>query len=44
MQNILGLQGISYWVAILRRSDVNLVLPKPELVLESKLELAIEAN
>ena len=44
MQNILGLQGISYWVAIPRGLDVNLALPKPELVLESKLERAIEAN
>lgn len=44
MQNVLGLQGISYRVDIARGSDVNLPLPKPELALESKVELAIEAN
>lgn len=42
MQNALGLQGISYTVANPRGSDVNLPLPKSELVL--KVELAIEAN
>lgn len=49
MQNTLGLQGISYRVANPKGLDVNL-LPnntppkKSELVLESKVELAIKAN
>lgn len=48
MQNTLGLQGISYRVVNPRGLDVNLPPPqkkkKSELVLESKVELAIEAN
>lgn len=44
MQNTLGLQAISFSVANPRGSDVNLPLPKSELVLESKVGLAIEAN
>lgn len=44
MQNTLGLQGISYRVANPRGPDVNLPLQKSELVLESEVELAIEAN
>lgn len=44
MQNALGLQGISCGVANPRVSNVNLPLPRSELVLESKVELIIEAN
>lgn len=44
MQNALVLQGLSYGVANPRVSNVNLPLLKSELVLESEVELAVEAN
>lgn len=44
MQNALVLQGLSCGVANPRVSNVNPPLLNSELVLESEVELAVEAN